>query len=70
MLVVDDSRTSADALSAYLQAGGMSVLTVYHGPNALRESKGLNPERSHTPTVSECRELLVFVRQPGHEYAP
>jgi hypothetical protein len=43
VLVVDDSRTSADALSAYLQAGGMSVLTVYHGPDALRESKGLDP---------------------------
>ena len=26
-LVVDDSRPSADALSAYLQAGGMSVRT-------------------------------------------
>jgi PleD family two-component response regulator len=35
VLVVDDSRTSADALSAYLQAGDMSVRTVYHGPDAL-----------------------------------
>jgi CheY-like chemotaxis protein len=35
VLVVDDSRTSADALSAYLQAGDMSVRTVYHGPDVL-----------------------------------
>ncbi|SDR54249.1 Response regulator receiver domain-containing protein [Paraburkholderia fungorum] len=35
VLVVDDSRPSADALSAYLQGGGMCVRTVYHGSDAL-----------------------------------
>lgn len=44
VLVVDDSRPSADALSAYLQAGGMSVRTVYHGSDALREAKAWIPD--------------------------
>ncbi|QQC66941.1 response regulator [Paraburkholderia ginsengisoli] len=44
VLVVDDSRASADALSAYLQAGGMSVRTVYHGSDALREAKAWIPD--------------------------
>jgi CheY-like chemotaxis protein len=45
VLVVDDSRPSADALGAYLQAGGMSVRTVYHGSAALREAKAWIPDR-------------------------
>jgi CheY-like chemotaxis protein len=44
VLVVDDSRASADALSAYLQAGGMSVRTVYHGSDALKEAKAWIPD--------------------------
>ncbi|ASW02833.1 hypothetical protein CJU94_32900 [Paraburkholderia aromaticivorans] len=44
VLVVDDSLPSADALSAYLQAGGMSVRTVYHGSDALREAKAWIPD--------------------------
>lgn len=44
VLVVDDSRPSADALSAYLQAGGMSVRTVYHGSDAVREAKAWLPD--------------------------
>jgi CheY-like chemotaxis protein len=44
VLVVDDSRPSADALSAYLQASGMSVRTVYHGSDALREAKAWIPD--------------------------
>ncbi|MFM0341884.1 response regulator [Paraburkholderia fungorum] len=44
VLVVDDSRPSADALSAYLQAGGMSVRTVYHGSDALREARAWIPD--------------------------
>ncbi|NMM01893.1 response regulator [Paraburkholderia sp. RP-4-7] len=44
VLVVDDSHPSADALSAYLQAGGMSVRTVYHGSDALREAKAWIPD--------------------------
>ncbi|WP_144113169.1 response regulator [Paraburkholderia sp. BCC1886] len=44
VLVVDDSRPSADALSAYLEAGGMSVRTVYHGSDALREAKAWIPD--------------------------
>lgn len=44
VLVVDDSRPSADALSAYLQAGGMSVRTVYHGSDALKEARAWIPD--------------------------
>lgn len=44
VLVVDDSRPSADALSAYLQAGGMSVRTVYHGSDALRQAQAWLPD--------------------------
>jgi two-component system OmpR family response regulator len=44
VLIVDDSRPSADALGAYLQAGGMSVRTVYHGSDALREAKAWIPD--------------------------
>jgi CheY-like chemotaxis protein len=44
VLVVDDSRPSADALSAYLQAGGMTVRTVYHGSDALKEAKAWIPD--------------------------
>jgi CheY-like chemotaxis protein len=44
VLVVDDSRPSADALSAYLQAGGMTVRTVYHGSDALKEAKAWVPD--------------------------
>jgi CheY-like chemotaxis protein len=44
VLVVDDSRASADALSAYLRAGGMNVRTVYHGSDALKEAKEWIPD--------------------------
>lgn len=44
VLVVDDSRASADALSAYLRAGGMIVRTVYHGSDALKEAKAWIPD--------------------------
>lgn len=44
VLVVDDCSASADALSAYLQAGGMSVKTVYHGSDALRAAKEWMPD--------------------------
>jgi CheY-like chemotaxis protein len=44
VLVVDDSRASADALSAYLRAGGMSVRTAYHGSDALKEAKAWIPD--------------------------
>jgi two-component system OmpR family response regulator len=44
VLVVDDSRASADALSEYLKAGGASVRTVYHGSDALREAKEWLPD--------------------------
>ncbi|MFM0204092.1 response regulator [Paraburkholderia fungorum] len=44
VLVVDDSCPSADALSAYLHAGGLSVRTVYHGSDALREAKAWIPD--------------------------
>lgn len=42
--LVVGSRPSADALSAYLQAGGMSVRTVYQRSDALREAKGWIPD--------------------------
>jgi CheY-like chemotaxis protein len=44
ILVVDDSRASADALSAYLLSGGFDVRTVYHGSDALREAKAWLPD--------------------------
>lgn len=44
VLVVDDSRASADALSAYLLSGGFDVRTVYHGSDALREAKRWLPD--------------------------
>lgn len=44
VLVVDDCSASADALSAYLQAGGMTVQTVYHGSDALRAAKDWMPD--------------------------
>ncbi|WP_168789881.1 response regulator [Paraburkholderia aromaticivorans] len=44
VLVVDDCRASADALSAYLTAGGMEVRAVYHGSDALKEAKNWRPE--------------------------
>jgi two-component system, OmpR family, response regulator len=44
VLVVDDSHASADALSAWLRAGGMSVRTVYHGSDALKEAKEWIPD--------------------------
>jgi two-component system, OmpR family, response regulator len=44
VLIVDDSRSSADALAAYLQSGGMSVRTVYHGSDAIREAKTWLPD--------------------------
>jgi two-component system OmpR family response regulator len=43
VLIVDDSRPSADARGAYLQAGGMSARAVYHGSDALREAKAWIP---------------------------
>lgn len=44
VLVVDDSHASADALSAWLRSGGMSVRTVYHGSDALKEAKEWLPD--------------------------
>lgn len=44
VLVVDDCRASADALGAYLTAGGMEVRTVYHGSDALKEARTWRPE--------------------------
>ncbi|MDE1179036.1 response regulator [Paraburkholderia sp.] len=44
VLVVDDHTESADALSAYLQASGLSVRTVYHGSDALKAAKEWEPD--------------------------
>nr|WKF60838.1 DNA-binding response regulator MtrA [Paraburkholderia busanensis] len=43
VLVVDDSRSSADALGTYLRAGGMEVRVVYHGSDALRAARAWLP---------------------------
>lgn len=44
VLIVDDSRSSADALGAYLQSGGIGVRIVYHGSDAIREAKAWIPD--------------------------
>ncbi|WP_345814499.1 response regulator [Paraburkholderia sp. PREW-6R] len=54
VLIVDDSRASADALGAYLQGSGMTVRTVYHGSDAIREAK---------TWVPDC--IILDVAMPG-----
>ncbi|MFD4293096.1 response regulator transcription factor [Rhodococcus sp. NPDC058505] len=44
VLVVEDDRTIADALTARLRAEGYTVSTVYDGPAAVRECASLRPD--------------------------
>lgn len=81
ILVVDDNRDAADALSRLIRSFGHEVRTVYGGNDALEETSSFQPDMAFVDiampdldgyaTVSELRQRrgqvhLIIVAVTGH----